>query len=67
MSEFGFFFFFKIAVEVSSSCVRRSVYKDNEPDSGSLTSFFSAPEASLVQVSAKVGLRFKVCEAVIHT
>lgn len=48
IKELGFFFFFKIAVEVSSSCIFRQ-FRGFCKLSRSiiLTSFFSAPEASL--------------------
>ena len=54
ISEFGFFFFFKIAVDVSSSWNRTSASKVGMFISKFLTSFLSAPEASLVRMSVKV-------------
>lgn len=48
MRELGFFFFFKMAVAVSSSCVRVSVlFRSKGGLVEESTSFFSAPEASL--------------------
>lgn len=44
--EFGFFFFFSIAVAVSSTCRSISIL-DARRGCSLLTSFFSAPDASL--------------------
>ena len=48
IKEFGFFFFFSIAVAVSSTWIK-SVHGHGDVRLDMLTSFFSAPDASLVR------------------
>lgn len=54
IKAFGFFFFLKIAVEVSSSCPSVSILSGVNPILvPSRTAFFSAPEGSLSAVSMR--------------
>lgn len=49
MREFGFFFFLSIAVAVSSTCRDHVSFHLDNSRQCKVTSFFSAPDASLLQ------------------